>query len=212
MTGAKRRDAFVKLLGGLRNTLADFVGAIYIDKFSLLAASDAVCEPAMDPLSSGNCPGIAVIIARHNIEKEFHPNDGRRPQCLFPLRDAQRFFLLERSSKRKFVFARRAQLPPRIECIPRPTDANRINFLRIYGRPILQPIAGLLFQCVECLLRNATTICVEVQPGEKFVRVRYSIRCCFGIQTRACADGCGDRFDQVEELAATDLSLFIGAE
>src|SRR5437763_5650893 len=115
ISGAKRRDPFAKLMGRLRDTLADFIGAIYIDKFSFLPASDAVCEPAMDPLSSGNCPGIAVVIARHNIEEEFHPNDGRRPQRLFLLRNAQRFFLLERSSKRNFVFARRAHLPPRIE-------------------------------------------------------------------------------------------------
>src|SRR5438270_7572641 len=99
MTGAKRGDAFAKFMGCLRNTLADFVSAIYINKFSFLAASDAVCEPTMDPLSSGNCPGIPIIIVRHGAEEKFHPNNGRRSQRLFPLRNAQRFFFIRWTSK-----------------------------------------------------------------------------------------------------------------
>jgi hypothetical protein len=128
------------------NTLTNFIGAIYIHKFSPVAVSNAVRKPAMDPLSGRNCPGVAGIIVRLDTEKDFHPDDSWPPQCLFPLGNAERFFLIDWTFEREFIFARRPQLPARIERVPRSANANRIYFLRIDRGPILQPIAGLLFQ------------------------------------------------------------------
>src|SRR2546430_5284646 len=210
--GTKRRDAFPELAGVLRDALTDLFGAIHIDKFSVSAVSDAVGEPAMDPLSGRNCPGIAVAIVWRDTEKNFHPNDGRPAQRLLPLGDAQRFFLIGWTPKREFIFARRAQLSARIECVPRPANANRVDFLCVHWGPILQPIAGLLFQRMECLLRNAPSVCVEVKPGKKFARVRDSTRRCFRIQARAHAEACANRFHEVEKLSPTNLSLFIWTE
>jgi len=65
---------------------------------------------------------------------------------------------------------------------------------------------------MECLLRNAATVCVEVKPGEKFARVRDPARRCFGIKARAGGDACANRFHQVEQLPPLDLSLFFAAE
>src|SRR5437667_7479930 len=143
---AKRRDVFAELAGLLRNALTDFIGAIHFDKFSHSAVSDAVLEPAMDPWSGRTCPGIAVVIIGRDAEKNFHPNDGRAAQRLLPLGDAQRFLLIGWTPKCEFVFARRPQPPACIERVSCPANVDRVDFLRIRGRPILQPIAGSLFQ------------------------------------------------------------------
>src|SRR5206468_10823161 len=87
-SGTKRGDAFAKLARLFPNALTDFIGAIYIHKFLLSAVSDAVREPAMDPLSGRDCPGVAGGIVRPDAEKDFHPNNGRPAQCLLPLGDA----------------------------------------------------------------------------------------------------------------------------
>src|SRR5205823_9714708 len=145
-TTANPGDAFAKLARFFPNALADFIGAIYADKFSLFPISDAVREPAMDPLSSRNCPGVAAVIVRLDTQKDIHPNDSRPAQRLFPLRNAQRFFPIGWPSEREFIFARRPQLSARVERVPRSTNANRIYFLRIDWGPILQPAPGLLFQ------------------------------------------------------------------
>ena len=62
---------------------------------------------------------------------------------------------------------------------------------------------------MERLLRNATTVRVEVKPGKKFVRVRDSTWGRFGIQARARANTHGDSFHEVEKLPPADLSLFV---
>src|ERR1043166_7479567 len=143
-SGAKRCDAVAKRAGLLPNALADFIGAVHIDEFSLSAPSDALREPMMDPLSGRNRPGIAVVIIGRDAEKNLHPHDGRPAQRLLPLRDTQRFFFIGWVPKRKFIFARSPQLSARIERVSRPANINRIDLLRVHGGPILQPIASSL--------------------------------------------------------------------
>ena len=91
----------------------------------------------MDPLSGCNRPGVAGVIVRLDAEKDFHPDDSRPPQCLFPLGNAQRFLLIDWTFQREFIFASRPQLAARVERVPRPANANRIYFLRIDWGPIL---------------------------------------------------------------------------
>src|SRR5207247_8745757 len=80
--GTKRRDAFPKLVGVLRDALTDLFGPIHIDKFSVSAVSHAVGEPAMDPLSGRTCPGIAVAIVWRDTAPTVPPN-ARRPAPRF---------------------------------------------------------------------------------------------------------------------------------
>src|SRR4029077_10264709 len=107
--GTKRGNALAKLACLRQNALTDFVRTIYADKFSLSAVADTLGEPAMDPLSGRDRPAVPVVIVRLDAEKNVHPNNSRPAECLFPLRDAQRCFLIRGLSKRKFIFTRSAQ-------------------------------------------------------------------------------------------------------
>src|SRR5215831_9684528 len=74
---------------------------------------------------------------------------------------------------------------------------------------MIQPVAGLLFQRVKCLLRDTTAMCVEVNPGKEFSRVSNSTRCCFGIKIGGRTDAGRGRSNKVEKLPSTYLSLFV---
>src|SRR5207302_4737143 len=102
-----------------------------IDKRILIAIANAVSEPAMYPLSSRDRPGVSAVVTTFGAEKNFHPNNRRPSQRLFPLRHAQRGFAFGRGFQREFVFAGRPLLPARIERVTRPADTDRIDFLRV---------------------------------------------------------------------------------
>ena len=73
----------------LDDSRADFVRAANIDKRIFIAVANAVGEPAMHPLSSRGRPGVAAVVTAFGAEKNFHPNNRRPAQRLFPLRHAQ---------------------------------------------------------------------------------------------------------------------------
>src|SRR5207302_6279049 len=151
----------------LDDSLADFVCTTYIDKNILLAVANAVGEPAMDPLSSRNRPRVPAVIAAFDAEKNFHPDNCRPAQRLLPLGDAQLDRFFRHAFERKLVFTGGAFLPPGVERVARATDTDRINFLRVNRRPILQPRACLFLDRLQSLLRNAAIACGKVKPGEK---------------------------------------------
>src|SRR5207302_9739749 len=68
---AKFLHAGAKLFRKIDNPRANLFGAT--DSDEILCVS-CICEPAMDPLSRRNTPGVAVFIATFDAEKNFHPD------------------------------------------------------------------------------------------------------------------------------------------
>src|SRR5205823_6108570 len=194
------------------NPGANVIRVTHIDKMIFVTVPDAVGEPAMYPLSGRDRPGITAFIRAFDAEENFHPNNRRPSERLFPLRHSQRDFIFRRSLEREFVLASRTFLATGIECVTGAANTDRIDFLSVDRRPVLQPTAGLLLQRLQSLLRNAAIARLEIEPGKKFARVCDPPRLGVGIKIRARANATSDRFDQIQKLSTSNLAALVCAE
>src|SRR5437588_11802570 len=55
-------------------------------------------------------------------------------------------------------------------------------------------------------------MCIEVNPGKEFPRIRRPTRQCFGMEACGAGEACATRFHQVEKLSPADLSLFVASQ
>src|SRR5881227_1524830 len=122
--GTKRRDAFPKLAGVLRDALTDLFGPIHIDKFSVSAVSDAVGEPARDhcPVATAQAslsPSSGVTPRKISIQTMA----GQRNACSHWVTRSD--FSSSDGLRSANSYSPAGQLSARIECVPRPANANR---------------------------------------------------------------------------------------